>query len=140
MESLLYISRSTMAPDEAEREINSIVTTAVARNPVAGLTGALLFTGTHFAQVLEGEGEAIYRLITTIADDPRHDQLKIIARAPLIERRFPDWSMAYFGPSQFVTRHVTRLLNKPSPIEFRRGSEWLTDLLKEFSADRSSAA
>jgi hypothetical protein len=42
--------------------------------------------------------------------------------------------MAYFGPSQFVSRHVTRLLNDPSPSEYRRGADWLNDLLKEFSA------
>ena len=139
MESLLYISNSSVLPGDAETEVKRIVATAVSRNPASGLTGALLFTGTHFAQVLEGDGASIDRLIAAISLDPRPEQLVMVARAPLTERRFADWSMAYFGPSQFVSRHVTRLLNDPTPGEQRRGAEWLTDLLIEFSAHPRAA-
>lgn len=117
-----------------------IVATAVKRNPASGLTGALLFTGRHFAQVLEGDSASIDGLMAAISDDSRHDQLMMVARGPLIERRFCDWSMAYFGPSQFVSRHVTRLLNDPSRSEQRRCAEWLTDLLTELSSNPRSAA
>jgi hypothetical protein len=134
MESLLYISRSQIANSEAASEVDAIVATAVAFNPAHELTGALLFTGTHFAQVLEGEGASLDRLMASISQDPRHDQLMVVSRGPLAHRNFPEWSMAYFGPSQFVARHVTRLLNNPAPAEVRRATEWLTDLLREFSA------
>ena len=133
--SLLYISESTFSSNDAETILNKIVATAHARNPGLGLTGALLFTGTYFAQVLEGDDAAIDRLIKSIIKDPRHEKLMIVERAPLTQRRFPDWSMAYFGPSQFVSRHVTRLLNEPSPAEQSRAAAWLTELFCEFSAD-----
>jgi hypothetical protein len=135
VETLLYISNSLIVPGDAEREVHRIVDTAVAYNPTVGLTGALLFTGVNFAQVLEGDSAALDQLIGKIIDDPRHEKLTIVTRSTLDKRRFPDWSMAYFGPSQFVSRHVTRLLNDPSPSEYRRGADWLNDLLKEFSAD-----
>jgi len=137
--SLLYISRSMIAPSDASDVVAKIVATAHACNPAMGLTGALLFTGTYFAQVLEGESAAIDMLMEKVRHDPRHDQLLVVDRSPLDQRHFSDWSMAYFGPSQFVARHVTRLLNDPSPAETRRGAEWLKELLNEFSSGPATA-
>jgi hypothetical protein len=111
---LLYISRSTIPPNEAVVSLNQIVETAHSRNPTLGLTGALLFTGEHFAQVLEGDGASIDVLMADICRDRRHEEVQIVHHGPLAERRFNVWSMAYFGPSQFVAGHVTRLLNNPS--------------------------
>ncbi len=140
LSSLLYISRSTIPPGEAEAVVTQIVAEAAARNPSSGLTGALLFTGTYFAQVLEGKAAAIDRLMAVVERDPRHDRVLIVDRGPLAARCFTDWSMAYFGPSQFVSRHVTRLLNDPSPDEHRRAAAWLTELLREFASDLGAAA
>jgi hypothetical protein len=140
LESLLYVSESKIAPSEAENTLGRILATAHAANPEVGITGALLFTGKHFAQVLEGETAAVDETIASITRDPRHGQLSIVAREPLAERRFPDWSMAYSGPSQFVSRHVTRLLNAPTHAESRRAAEWLAELLDEFSAQRDVVA
>lgn len=134
LQSLLYISRSRIDPAETQDVVQSIVDTAVRCNSASELTGALLFTGTHFAQVLEGRAACIDRLMDKLTLDPRHDQLLIVDRAPLDKRQFAGWSMAYFGPSQFVNRHVTRLLNNPSQQEQSRAAEWLTELMQEFSA------
>ncbi|WP_298191021.1 BLUF domain-containing protein [Novosphingobium sp.] len=134
--SLLYISRSTIAPEEAEAVVAGIVATSVTRNAAVGLTGALLFTGTHFAQALEGDKAAIEDLMHRVTCDIRHDEIVIVEQGPLEQRRFDTWSMAYFGPSQFVSRHVTRLLNDPSPAERRRAADWLGELLCEFTARR----
>jgi len=130
--SVLYISRSTIDPDDAESQVGAIVAAAMPANRQNGLTGALLFTGTHFAQLIEGREQEIDILISALQRDPRHDELQIVARMPIADRRFKDWSMAYFGPSQFVARHVTRLLGSPSTAEQHRAADWLTDLLHEF--------
>lgn len=132
--SLLYISRSTIAPEEAEAVVAGIVAASVTRNAAAGVTGALLFTGTHFAQALEGDKAAIEDLMHRVTCDTRHDEIVIVEQGSLEQRRFETWSMAYFGPSQFVSRHVTRLLNDPSPAERRRAADWLGELLCEFAA------
>jgi hypothetical protein len=131
--SLLYVSRSTIAPESAQAAVSEIVAASLVRNPLLGLTGALLFTGTHFAQVLEGGADSIDTLLDCLRVDPRHAALVVVDRSGIPARRFARWSMAYFGPSQFVSRHVTRLLSDPSPSEQRRGAEWLTALMAEFA-------
>lgn len=69
-----------------------------------------------------------------ITVDSRHDQVRIVERGPLAQRRFKDWSMAYSGPSVFVSRHVTQLLNDTSPSGQRLGADWLNQLMREFAA------
>ncbi|MHA6724050.1 BLUF domain-containing protein [Sphingomonas sp. RS2018] len=136
LESLLYISESTIAPNDTDLEVRRIVAAARLVNQTLEITGALLFTGTHFAQVLEGAPDSVERLMASIRRDPRHHEVVIVAREPLETRYFADWSLAYNGPSQFVSRHVTRLLNSPLPTEMRRSADWLAELLFEFSAKR----
>ena len=63
LESLLYISESKIEPSNAQTEVKRILATAHALNPSIGITRALVFTGTHFAQVIEGEEPAISGLI-----------------------------------------------------------------------------
>jgi len=138
LSSLLYISRSKIPLPDAVAGVHDIVATALSRNPTLGITGALLFTGDHFAQVLEGDGGSIEILMADICRDPRHDKIAIVHQGRLAKRRFADWSLAYMGPSQFVSRHVTRLLNEPSPAQQRRAAGWLNELLWEFAAGPGS--
>lgn len=140
LESLLYVSESRMAANDAEPVLDRILETANAHNPAVGITGALLFTGTHFAQVLEGEEAVLTELMAAIAVDPSHGEVNIILRGPLTERRFPDWSMAYNGASDFVSHQVTRVLNAPSPWESSRAADWLSELIEQFSGFRGTVA
>ena len=134
--SLLYVSLSAVAPEEANRVVGEIVAAALVHNRAQNITGALLFTGTHFAQVLEGERAALDPLMASIRSDPRHSQVLVVDRHVTEARRFAGWSLAYGGPSQFVSGHVTRLLAQPSPLAHSRAADWLADLLREFSGDR----
>lgn len=118
--------------------VDKIVATSRARNPSLGLTGALLFTGDYFAQVLEGTAWSIDTLMTTVSQDPRHVEITVVAREPIFTRRFGNWSIAYSGPSQFVGRHVTRLMNDHAAHEHGRSVKWLNDLLWEFAEGPSA--
>ena len=131
--SLLYVGRCTALPKAAAGNVEAIVSTARARNPGLGLTGALLFTGEYFAQVLEGMVASVGQLMARVAQDPRHNMVMVVAREPIVARRFANWSMAYSGPSQFVARHVSRLLVDPILTEQRRSADWLNQLLYEFA-------
>jgi hypothetical protein len=135
MESLLYISESTIEAGMAHSELGRIVATSRLRNPLFGITGALLFTGSHFAQVLEGEEDRISSLIAAITRDKRHTRLDIVSRYPIVWRRFPDWSMAYHGPSQFVSRHVNRLMNDRFLGDRSKAAEWLEEVLAQLTGD-----
>lgn len=108
-----------------------IVAGARKRNAQLDLTGALIFTGTYFAQVLEGRTKDINEMMVSLQRDPRHDMITIVNQSPIAERRFCEWKMAYQGPSDFVSRHVIRLLHTVGS-EQRRATEWLIQLAHEF--------
>lgn len=128
--SLLYVSHSAIAERDAKDSVKQIVDSAQVRNGELGVTGALLFTGTHFAQVIEGERGAIDLLWSKISCDPRHHGVTLVEHAALPERRFADWGMAFYGPSHFVTQHVARLSHDPSPSQYNRTAAWLNDLFQ----------
>ena len=52
--SVLYVSRSLIPVDgDAERRTNELVDAAVKKNVELHITGALIYTGTDFAQYIE---------------------------------------------------------------------------------------
>ncbi|MBV9932183.1 MAG: BLUF domain-containing protein [Alphaproteobacteria bacterium] len=133
---LLYVSESCLAwPDDAH-EVDDIVTNARARNEQLGVTGALIYTRTHFAQVLEGETAAIDAVMTSIRADARHRNLCVVADEALATRHFPDWTMAYSGPSFYVDRQIRPLLTDATdPARRRRAGAVLLAFIREFAAD-----
>lgn len=134
MQRLLYISKSRIADADKKSAVSQIVAHAQINNARLGITGALLFTGLYFAQVLEGSTEAIQTLMADIKTDTRHGKVVVVDEFPITERLFPDWQMAYQGPSKFVSRRVERLLHTTSPSERQRTADWLTELAREFTA------
>lgn len=54
MERLLYISESRIDHLDADAFEAEVVVAARIKNVILGLSGALLFTGNQFAQILEG--------------------------------------------------------------------------------------
>lgn len=110
LHSLIYVSRSKIVPDENDSTMDSIVAASRRHNPPLDVTGALVFTGTHFAQVIEGSPEAIDRLMNKISADHRHDRVDIVRRGEIDARSFSDWAMAYSGPSSYVADHLRPLL------------------------------
>ena len=132
MDRLLYISESRMEHLDADTFEAEVVVASRIKNAALGLSGALLFTGAHFAQILEGPKPSIDAMMQSLQNDDRHENIAVIERSAIDTRRFADWQMAYFGPSQFVSRHVTRLLNGASLSEQQRATEWLSDLAHEF--------
>lgn len=104
MKSLLYVSRSRLEPEEVEIEVQRIVATARSHNGPAGITGALVFTHSHFAQYLEGAEDAINELMERLRQDRRHEDLRIVRSVPFLHRYFAGWSMAYCGSSVYISR------------------------------------
>ena len=137
MQRLLYVSDSRIEAADVQSAVLQIVVNAQVKNIELGITGALIFTGEHFAQVLEGPQEAIDTLMAYINADPRHGNLVVVDRSSITRRRFPDWQMAYQGPSPFVSRHVARLMHATSQSEQRRAAaDWVIELAREFAVPR----
>lgn len=129
--STLYVSRSLIEPTQATTAVADLVAASIVNNRRRDITGALLFTGAHFAQLLEGSEDSIAALMTSIGRDERHDQLTVINHAPTKERRFQNWALAYNGPSLFIARHVARVLASPPGVDQQRTARWLTDAMLE---------
>ncbi|HEY0044526.1 MAG TPA: BLUF domain-containing protein [Allosphingosinicella sp.] len=110
MISLLFFSRSRLRMPGDEREIDSIVTRARARNAAVGVTGALVFTFKHFAQILEGQREQIDMILARMQTDPRHEAMRVVDVRDCTTRHFDGFSLAYCGPSLYVERHIKPLI------------------------------
>ncbi|MEA3038010.1 MAG: hypothetical protein QOE79_523 [Sphingomonadales bacterium] len=138
---LLYVSRSLLRlPDEAG-EVDRIVAVARRENARLGVTGALVFTRAHFAQVLEGDQGAVESLMARIRSDSRHDTVTLVSAGAREGRLFPHWSMAYSGGSLYVDRHIKPLLAPgPEPGATDRLAEKLVRLMREFTAQEIATA
>jgi hypothetical protein len=86
-----------------------LVKQARTRNELLGITGALAFTGDHFAQLLEGESSSIDDVMGSISRDSRHHSIRSFQDAPTRRRIFPQWSLAFSGRSTYVDRHIRPL-------------------------------
>lgn len=72
----------------AEVNVAQIVETSLANNAVQGVTGALLFTDTHFNQVLEGDRGNVEVLLKAIYRDGRNDRVVIASRIEIEKRQY----------------------------------------------------
>ena len=119
LKSLLYASVSALAADEQDEEIARIAAVSKARNAELGVTGTLVLARGRFAQILEGEAEAVDTLMAAIGRDPRHSQVTIAHVATAPRAVFAGWSLSYAGSSYYVEKHITPLLDGPDPIAAR---------------------
>jgi hypothetical protein len=108
---LLYISRSALAPSEEAQGLADILTVSRARNADLDLTGCLIWTGSSFAQMIEGPSDAVEAVMQSIIRDPRHRDVRILFTQPIDQRRFADWRMAYSGMATYVDRHLALLFS-----------------------------
>lgn len=129
--ALLYVSRSQLADSDTDAALRAIIDRSVDWNGSVGITGALVHTGTHFAQILEGPANEVEALMARIAVDSRHTEVTIVWHAPLARRRFEGWSMAYCGTAVFMRDQVKALL---APGASATGIDRLQQLMRELAA------
>lgn len=91
LKSLTYTSLARL--DLEASDIEAIHHTALELNALDGITGLLIFNGTHFLQIIEGAPNAIDDLVERLRRDPRHSGLEIRDVRPVGDRSFPDWTM-----------------------------------------------
>jgi hypothetical protein len=98
---LIYCSRNVIAQvlpgRDVGEEIRAILATSRRSNKADNVTGAMLFTSSGFAQILEGTREAVERIFERISADPRHADVTVLSFTPTERRSFPDWSMGFSG-------------------------------------------
>jgi hypothetical protein len=107
---IVYCSKNSLQGNaaEIEAELRRILETARRNNARRGITGALLYNGGCFAQILEGPLEEVEAVFEIIQSDHRHHEVNVIENGPITARLFPDWSMAFAASSSIDgTPHVT---------------------------------
>ncbi len=142
--SLAYFSRNRIegSAQEVGAEIAGILDAARENNRRAGITGALLFSGGRFAQVLEGPRSALEDLFETIECDPRHSDVIILHFHPIEARSFGDWSMAYAGQSDAARDHAVEAdaLGSPDQIEAGAPGQAFLSMLHDYIRRDEQAA
>ena len=89
--SVTYTSLARL--DLQTSDLEDIHRTAREVNALEGITGLLVFNGTHFLQIIEGSESAIDELVQRLRGDPRHTGFEIRDQRKVDARSFPDWSM-----------------------------------------------
>ena len=77
----------------------SILTVSRANNMRYGVTGALLYSDGCFAQILEGELDAVQQTFERIQNDMRHGAVVVLEAKPVETRMFGLWEMALAEPA-----------------------------------------
>jgi hypothetical protein len=91
LKSLTYTSLARLDVDADD--LHAIHRSALKLNALDGITGLLVFNGTHFLQVVEGDERAIDDLLGRLRRDPRHHGLEVRDERRIDARSFPDWTM-----------------------------------------------
>ncbi|MEO8506214.1 MAG: BLUF domain-containing protein [Betaproteobacteria bacterium] len=120
---LAYVSRPrTNLP---ATEIPRIIVAARANNARYGISGILVYTGTDFAQLIEGGPPAVATLWQRIGTDDRHVDMTLLLDEHDTTPWFPDWRVGYLSdrglPDRFAEwRARGRTLPDAERITLRR--------------------
>ena len=93
MLSVTYVSVAD--PLIGEQDIAALLVQARRNNQRDALTGALIFNGHNFMQLLEGPAGKVDACLAVIRNDPRHSGMVEIRRREIAERAFAEWTMLY---------------------------------------------
>ena len=116
--SLTYTSLARL--DLSSSDLEQIHRTARELNALDGITGLLVFNGTHFLQIIEGAKDAIEDLVQRLRRDPRHSGFEVRDQHGIEGRSFPDWSMelvrvsaSYFEAKETVLDRLPEAVADP---------------------------
>lgn len=100
---LLYISDAV--GQMSGEELESIREVSARNNAEQGITGVLFYSAGHFVQLLEGDAEKIHKLFEKIAQDRRHERVRLLVLRPAEKRVFKDWNMGLLDLNVFDPAH-----------------------------------
>ena len=112
---LAYLSTNVIVGDDAQlkAKVDEILNVARERNRAAQLTGALLYNSAFFAQVLEGDHDAVADTYERILLDRRHRNIEVLDFKNVDNRIFGNWAMGYVGVKTNASRRFDQAtLNK----------------------------
>lgn len=123
---LLYVSRSRIARNESDSQLADIIATGSSRNLVTSVTGALIFTGASFAQILEGPDAGVEEIMGSILIDPRHTDIQIIFRTPINQLTFAGWGLVSVDRHADTERQIHQIRSARAESAFDKAVSALT--------------
>lgn len=138
--SLAYISRNTMkgSSEEIAEQVRDILGTAHKNNPAMGVTGALLYSGGYFCQVIEGERDALEELFEAIQMDHRHGEVTVLHFEPLEERAFSEWAMALAGVEESMRFDIEGILASKDELKMHAAGKDIASVLEQLVKQHQS--
>lgn len=125
MFQLVYQSEPTNAFENDD--CSDILLQSRVRNAKREVTGALLFTGSHFLQALEGDKEDVQAVFTRVRKDRRHRAVKVLFEGEVPEAEFGFWSMAFNRANIIGSQDLEQQLKTLN----KNASEKTRDLFRE---------
>lgn len=113
MKSIMYVSVAD--PDLAADAIKTLVSHSQRRNAADGVTGIMLYNGSNFLQLIEGEADVIDACYARIERDPRHSGVVSLRDTSIGEREFPDWAMCYSLVEQPIEKTLQTIRDAGAP-------------------------
>lgn len=93
MKHIVYMSRATRPL--TDQDLEALLMQCRRDNARHGITGILFYSHGNIAQLFEGEPEVAEELFERIAGDARHTHVHKLIDAPIAQRSFADWHMAF---------------------------------------------
>lgn len=139
MISFAYVSRVVSDEKALAEALEDIRFVSLARNSAANVTGVLIATINHFAQVLEGSEEAVGEVMLGIKGDPRHCEITVLKNAECQLRQFRTWQQIVIGQRSFENLSVPRLLSALHSQADHQSLEKFSHLIDEIARSRPTA-
>jgi hypothetical protein len=139
--NLAYISKNAIKgdPDQTREQIQKILTAAHKNNPSKEITGALLYSGGYFCQVIEGSEKNIKELFEKIDRDPRHGNVTILHFEPVKSRNFGEWAMALAGIEEDMRFDIEGVRKSKNELRMRETGRDLVAVLEQLVTQRQEA-
>jgi hypothetical protein len=113
MKSILYVSVAD--PELVSDDIYALVGNSQARNQADGISGLMLYNGSNFLQLIEGEAAALDACFARIQRDPRHSGVITLRDEGSTVREFPNWAMRYSLVEQPVENTIKAVREAGAP-------------------------
>ena len=85
-------------------------------NQKHNITGLLIYKNKQFAQVIEGDEDAIESIWSKIQRDTRHKDIQLLSLEPIDNRSFTKWSML-FPESEKVVEYFPDMVEAVKDLE-----------------------
>jgi lipase chaperone LimK len=103
-----------------------------------GVTGALLYSGGYFCQVIEGPEAVLEELFESIQMDRRHGDVTVLHFKPVEARGFSEWAMALAGIEDHMRFDIEGIRASKDDLTMQEAGRDLVSVLEQLVKQHQS--